>query len=398
LGGLCYFYCTFFNIGTMNILIAPDSFKDCLSARQVAEAIKRGIEKILPEAAFQIAPMADGGEGTVQSIIDATGGQLVHLQVMDPLMREITSFYGITGDGSTAVIEMASASGIELLAPSERDPWITSTYGTGQLIADALKTGVKTILMGIGGSATNDGGAGMAEALGVRFSYNDHRSSGRGGGCLGELKQIQMEGLNPRIKDAEIRAACDVNNPLTGTKGASAVYGPQKGADPAMVRKLDSNLEHFARVLEEQLGKKVDKVPGAGAAGGLGAGLMAFLDAQLTRGFDLVAETVQLEQKVIKADLVITGEGKIDAQTQYGKTPFGVAQLARKHKIPVLGLGGTIVEGAEILYDFGFDVILPIMEKPVDLEFALANAEQLLENTGERIGRLLGLKLHRWQI
>ena len=378
----------------MNILIAPDSFKECLSARQVAEAIKRGIERILPEVAFQISPMADGGEGTVQSVIDATGGELVHLRVRDPLMREIGSFYGITGDGSTAVIEMASASGIELLAPSERDPWITSTYGTGQLIADALKKGVKTILMGIGGSATNDGGAGMAEALGVRFSYSDHRSSGRGGGSLGELKQIRMEGLNPLIKDTEIRVACDVSNPLTGTEGASAVYGPQKGADPAMVRKLDSNLEHFAGVIEEQLGIKVEKVPGSGAAGGLGAGMMAFLDAQLTRGFDLVAETVRLEQKVMKADLVITGEGKIDAQTQYGKTPYGVAQLARKHKIPVLGVGGTIEKGAEILYDQGFDVIMPIMEKPVDLAFALANAEYLLENTGERIGRLLGLNLH----
>ncbi len=393
MGRLYYFYCTNIKIPTMNILIAPDSFKDCLSARQVAEAIKRGIERILPDATFQIAPMADGGEGTVQSIVDATGGQLVHLQVKDPLMREITSFYGITGDGSTAVIEMASASGIELLTPSERDPWITSTYGTGQLIANALEKGVKKILLGIGGSATNDGGAGMAEALGVRFSYSDLRSSGRGGGSLGELKQIHMEGLNPQIKDTEIWVACDVSNPLTGPEGASAIYGPQKGADPAMVRKLDGNLKHFAGVIEEQLGKKVDKVPGAGAAGGLGAGMMAFLDAQLTGGFDLVAETVRLEQKLIKADLVITGEGKIDAQTQYGKTPFGVAQLAKKHKIPVLGVGGTIEKGAEVLYDQGFDVIMPIMEKPVDLAFALASAEHLLENTGERIGRLLGLSI-----
>ncbi len=388
---LYYFYCTYANLHAMNILIAPDSFKDCLSARLVAEAIRAGIERILPEAAFQIAPMADGGEGTVQSVIDATGGQLVHLKVRDPLLREIDSFYGITGDGSTAVIEMASASGIELLSSSERDPWITSTYGTGQLIADALEKGVKKILLGIGGSATNDGGAGMAEALGVKFSYGNLRSSGRGGGSLGELKQIHMGELNPGIKDAEIMVACDVSNPLTGPEGASVVYGPQKGADPAMVKKLDANLEHFAGIIEKQLGKRVAKVPGSGAAGGLGAGLMAFLDAQLARGFDLVAETVRLEQKVIKADLVITGEGKIDAQTQYGKTPFGVAQLARKHKIPVVGIGGTIEEGAEVLYDLGFDVIMPIMEKPVDLAFALANAEHLLENTGERIGRWLGL-------
>jgi glycerate kinase len=377
----------------MNILIAPDSFKDCLSARQVAEAIRTGIERILPDVTFQIAPMADGGEGTVQSIVDATGGQLVHLQVQDPLMREITSFYGITGDGSTAVIEMASASGIELLTPSERDPWITSTFGTGQLIANALEKGVKKILLGIGGSATNDGGAGMAEALGVKFSYSDLSSSGRGGGSLGELKQIKMEGLNPQIKDTEIWVACDVSNPLTGPEGASAIYGPQKGADPLMVKKLDDNLKHFAGVIEEQLAKKVDKVPGAGAAGGLGAGMLAFLDAHLTRGFDLVAETVRLEKKLINADLVITGEGKIDAQTQYGKTPFGVAQLAKKHHIPVIGVGGTIEKGAEVLYDQGFDVIMPIMEKPEDLAFALANAEYLLEHTGERIGKFLGLNI-----
>ena len=363
-----------------------------MSARQVAEAIQRGIGRILPESAFQIAPMADGGEGTVQSIIDATGGQMIHLKVMDPLMREITSFYGITGDGSTAVIEMASASGIELLKPSERDPWITSTFGTGQLISDALDRGVRKIIMGIGGSATNDGGAGMAEALGVDFIYENPNASMRGGGALGKLKRIRMEGLNPAIRDTEILVACDVSNPLTGSEGASAIYGPQKGADPEMVKLLDANLLHYANIIDVQLGKQVGIVPGSGAAGGLGAGLMAFLDAHLTRGFDLVAEAVGLEQKIIEADLVITGEGKMDAQTQYGKTPFGVAQLAKKHQKTVIGVGGTIDEGAEVLYDLGFDVIMPIMEGPADLEFAMTNARYLLENTGERMGRWLSLE------
>lgn len=377
----------------MNILIAPDSFKDCLKARQVALAIQQGMEKVLPGATYQIAPMADGGEGTVESVIDATLGRKVELSVRDPLMREIRSFYGITGDGNTAVIEMAAASGIELLDPSERNPWITSTFGTGQLIGDALDQGCKQILLGIGGSATNDGGAGMAEALGVSFLDGKGRKVKPAGGFLDQVERIQMEGLHPAISSADIQVACDVNNPLTGTEGASAVYGPQKGANVEMVKKLDAHLDHFAGLMRDQLGKEVAMVPGAGAAGGLGAGLMAFLDARLTRGFDLVAETVRLEEKIRNADLVITGEGKMDGQTQYGKTPYGVAQLARKHHKVVIGLAGTLEEGAEILYEQGFAVLMPIVEKPVDLAYALDHAAYLLEQTGERIARWLNLSL-----
>ncbi|MEN8203498.1 MAG: glycerate kinase [Bacteroidota bacterium] len=377
----------------MHILIAPDSFKDCLNARQVALAIKKGMEKVLQGATFQIAPMADGGEGTVESVIDATRGRKVELTLMDPLMRETSSFYGITGDGTTAVIEMAAASGIELLNPSERNPWITSTYGTGQLISDALDKGCKRILLGIGGSATNDGGAGMAEALGVKFTGRGGTIPGPGGGSLDEVLTIRMDGLNPAIEGAEIQVACDVSNPLTGPEGASAVYGPQKGADPVMVKKLDANLEYFAGLIKDQLGKEVSHVPGAGAAGGLGAGLMAFLDAKLAKGFDLVAKTVQLEEKVKKADLVITGEGKVDAQTRYGKTPFGVARLARKYNKAVIAVAGTLEQDADILYDHGFDVIMPILEKPGDLDYALTHAEYLLEQTGERMGRWLDLSL-----
>ncbi len=378
---------------SMNILIAPDSFKDSLSANKVANAIRHGVKKIYPEARFQIAPMADGGEGTVESVIDATQGKMVELSVLDPLMREINSFYGITGDGSTAVIEMAAASGLELLEVTERNPWITSTYGTGQLIKDALERGCGQILLGIGGSATNDGGAGMAQALGVRFADRTGAPIPPGGGSLGELAIISMEGLDPRIAETEIVVACDVTNPLTGSEGASAVYGPQKGADPAMVVQLGHNLEHFAGIIKDQLAREVTHVPGSGAAGGLGAGLMAFLDGKLMKGFDMVADAVGLEEMVKVADLVITGEGMMDSQTRFGKTPYGVAQLARKYHKPVIGVAGTLAEGAHELYQEGFDVIMSIQEKPGNLAYALSHAEELLERTGERMARLIRLTL-----
>ncbi|TFH28231.1 MAG: glycerate kinase [Bacteroidia bacterium] len=377
----------------MNILIAPDSFKDCMSAWEVAIALGRGIKKILPDAVLVMVPMADGGEGTVESVIDATGGKRIEIPVMDPLMRKISSFYGITGDGRTAVIEMAAASGLELLEPEERDPWITSTYGTGQLIANALDQGCKKIMLGIGGSATNDCGAGMAEALGVEFSGRFGKLTARGGGALGEVESVHLEGLDGRIAGTTFVVACDVNNPLTGPQGASAIYGPQKGADGAMVEKLDRNLTHFAGVIENQFGKKISQIPGSGAAGGLGAGMIAFLDATLMKGFPLIAELTGLEEKIRQADLVITGEGKMDAQTQFGKTPLGVAQLAKKHGIPVIGVAGTLEEDAGVLYQEGFDLLLSIQEKPGDLATALSSAEPLLERTGERIGRIMSLQL-----
>lgn len=377
----------------MNILIAPDSFKDCLSARDVAESLQRGLIDAGIEGNFEIAPMADGGEGTVESVIDATGGEMVRIRVMDPLMREIESFYGITGDGSTAIIEMAAASGLELLKPGERDPWVTTTYGTGQLIRNALEKGCNKILLGIGGSATNDCGAGMAEALGVKFTDRKGDSCRLSGGYLGDVHRIWMDGLHPGVKGSEILVACDVSNPLTGPRGASHTYGPQKGADNEMVRKLDRNLAQFAELIREQLGMEIDKVPGAGAAGGLGAGLMAFLNGRLMNGFDMIAEAIGLEEKIKQADLVITGEGKMDGQTQFGKTPFGVAQLAFKQGKPVIGVAGTVEEDALILYQSGFRVIMPILEKPSDLKYAIENASALLERTGERIGRFLKIEI-----
>jgi len=377
----------------MNILIAPDSFKDCLSAMEVADALGRGIRKIMPEASCELLPLADGGEGTVESVIDATGGEKIHVRVMDPLMREVLSFYGITGDGETAVIEMAAASGIELLQADERDPWITSTFGTGQLIRDALDRGVRKILLGIGGSATNDGGAGMAQALGVTFSGKFGTINVQGGGTLAEVTDLHMDARDPRISRTEVIVACDVDNPLTGPRGASAIYGPQKGADPAMVKKLDGNLAHFAELIRDQLGKDINGVPGAGAAGGLGAGLMAFLDARLVSGFDMIAGVVGLEGKIRNSDLVITGEGKMDGQTRFGKTPYGVAQMAKKHGLPVIGIAGTLDEDAAVLYEHGFDLLMPIQEKPGDLESSLREGRQLLERTAERMARLLKMKI-----
>ena len=377
----------------MNILVAPDSFKDCMRAIEVAEALSLGLRKVIPEAEIRMLPMADGGEGTVESLIDATGGEIVDLQVHDPLMRKITSFYGISGDASTAVIEMAAASGLELLEPGERNPWITSTFGTGELIFHALERGCRKILLGIGGSASNDAGMGMASALGVSFLDAQGKPVSQGGGALADVRQISVEGLDPRIADTEILVACDVTNPLSGPQGASFVYGPQKGADSEMVEGLDKNLSQLARLISDQLEKEVDVVPGAGAAGGLGAGLMAFLGASLVKGFDMVAETVSLEDAIQWADLVITGEGKMDSQTRFGKTPFGVAQMAKKHGKPVIGVAGTLEEDASDLYKEGFDLLLSIQEKPTDLAAALLNAPLLLERSGERIGRMLGICL-----
>jgi len=376
----------------MKILIATDSFKDSLSARDVAVALKMGFLKGSPGDAVELLPLADGGEGTVDALVDATHGERIKLQVMDPLMRETGAFYGVTGDGQTAVIEMAAASGLEKLDPSLRNPWITTTYGTGQLIASAMDYGCKKILVGIGGSATNDCGAGMAEALGVKFLDRQGRFIGKGGGALGEVARIDVSGLNPLIPETEFLVACDVTNPLTGPEGASAVYGPQKGADPEMVTRLDSNLQHFAGKISEELGKKVELIPGAGAAGGLGAGLIAFLDAKLEKGFDLVAGMLNLEEKIKKSDLVITGEGKIDSQTRFGKTPYGVARLAARFQKPVIAVAGSVDPQAEILYREGITAIFPIIERPMSLEQALQGAREMVERTGERIARTLRIQ------
>jgi glycerate kinase len=356
---------------------------------EVAKSLGKGLRSILPEAEIQMVPMADGGEGTVEALIDATGGRRLKVRVHDPLMRELESAIGITGDGETAVIEMAAASGLQQISREERNPWITTTYGTGEMIRAALDQGCGTILLGIGGSATNDCGAGMAEALGIKFLGEDGNPVSRGGGGLGYIRKIDMSGLDPRISRTRILVACDVTNPLTGPDGASHVYGPQKGADPSMVRRLDDNVAGFAGLIGEQLGKDVDRIPGAGAAGGLGAGLIAFLDARLVHGVTAISERIGLEDKIKRADLVITGEGTIDFQTQFGKTPFGVARLAKQHNKPVIAVAGTLGEGFEVLSGKGFDTILSILDAPMTLEEAIAKTPVLLEKTGKLIGSLL---------
>ncbi|AEM78960.1 glycerate kinase [Thermoanaerobacter wiegelii] len=372
----------------MKILIAPDKFRGSLSAFEVADSIEKGILKVFPKAVIEKVPMADGGEGTVESLVDATGGKIIKTNVKDPLFRDIESFYGILGDGKTAVIEMAAASGLYLLKDYERNPMITTTYGTGQLVKDALDRGCRKFIIAIGGSATNDGGAGMAMVLGVRFYDEDGREIGLGGGELSKIYSIDILNLDERLKECEFIVACDVANPLIGENGASRVYGPQKGATKEMVEVLEKNLEHYGKLLEKYFSKKIIDVPGSGAAGGLGAGLMAFLNAQLKSGIEIIIEALKLEEKVKEADIVISGEGKVDFQTAFGKTISGIAKLCKKHNKPLIVIAGT-VEDIEKLYEIGVSSVFSIMEKPMSLEDAIKNAPTLLEKSVERIFRLI---------
>ncbi|HYF83313.1 MAG TPA: glycerate kinase [Clostridia bacterium] len=373
----------------MKIVIAPDSFKGSLSASAVSVNIEKGIRKVFESADILSIPMADGGEGTVQSLVDSTKGVIVNTKVKGPLLKEVDAFYGILGDGITAVIEMAAASGLPLLRGDERNPMKTTTYGTGELIKHALDKGCKKIIVGIGGSATNDGGAGMIKALGAKLLDNDGNDIGYGGGCLDKIEVIDLSSMDERLKSCKIVAACDVDNPLIGPRGASNVFGPQKGADPEMVKILDKNLEHYAEVVERTIGISIKDYPGAGAAGGLGGGLLAFLGAELKRGIDIVIEATGLEEKIKDADIVITGEGMMDYQTQYGKTPYGVAQVARKYNIPVLAIVGSVGQNAEALYDLGFSGIFSIINRPMTLTEAMSECAELLEKTSESVMRIV---------
>lgn len=372
----------------MKIVIAPDSFKGSLTAKQVADAIEIGIKKADTSVEVIKVPVADGGEGTVEAILTGVGGRLIEARVKDPLLNDITASYGILEDNETAVIEMAAASGLVLVPHSKRNPWYTTTYGTGQLFADALDRGCRKFIVGLGGSATNDGGSGFLKALNVKFLDVDGKDTGYGGQSLMSIHAIDISKLDKRIQECEITVACDVTNPLCGPQGASAVYGPQKGADPEMVEKLDKALYAYGKLLEETFGIHVLEVPGSGAAGGFGAALIS-LGAQLNRGIDIITRVAELEKKIIGADLVITGEGSMDFQTAFGKTPAGVADLARKHNIPVIALAGNIGERAEELFEKGFASIFPICNGPMSLEESISNAEKLLIDTSERVFRLI---------
>jgi glycerate kinase len=381
----------------MKIVIAPDSFKGSLTALQVAEAMEVGLRRVFPDATIEKVPMADGGEGTVQSLVDATDGEILTAQVMDPLGNTIDAQYGVLGDGITAVIEMAEASGLTLVPPDKRDPRVTTTYGTGELIGAALAHGCRKLIIGIGGSATNDGGAGMAQALGAKLLTASGEQIKPGGGHLGTLSSIDLSELDPRITETETVVACDVNNPLTGEQGASYVYGPQKGATREMIEMLDANLAHFDKILQRDLSKSVGNVPGAGAAGGLGAGLMAFVDASLKSGIEIVTEAAQLSKRLADADLVITGEGQINFQTVFGKTPVGVAKVAKTHNIPVIAIAGSIADDSDGIYDAGIDAMIDIVPEPMPLETAIENATALTEIAAERAGRMVaaGIKIKR---
>jgi glycerate kinase len=373
----------------MKFVLAPDSFKESMTAKNAALAMEKGIKKVFPNAECVIVPMADGGEGTVESLVSFSNGEMIKTEVIGPLGKKIIAEYGLLGEGQTAVIEMASASGLGLIKLEDRNPLLATTYGTGQLIRDALDKGVSRFLIGIGGSATNDGGMGMLQALGVSFKDRNGDELSFGGGALDQLHSIDMSGLDERIKTAQIDVACDVTNPLIGENGASAIFGPQKGASPEMVNLLDRNLSHFAEVIKTQLGQDIAYIEGAGAAGGLGAGLMAFLHARLKKGIDLVIEYTGLEEKVKGADFCFTGEGSIDGQTLFGKTPYGVAKIAKKHSVPVIAFAGRIGDGVDPLYNNGFHAIIGILKGVTSLEEALQSGEENLAFAAENICRVL---------
>ena len=376
----------------MKIVIAPDSFKGSLTAKQVAEAIRTGVARIFPKADYELVPMADGGEGTVQSLVDATQGHLMKKRVHNPLNELSEAYYGILGDGRTAVIEMAQASGIQYVNDQTHNPMIATTYGTGELMLDALNHGVQKIILGIGGSATNDGGAGMAQALGVHLLDASGNELPLGGGALGRLARIDVRDLDPRIQATQVLIASDVTNPLTGKEGASAVFGPQKGATPGMVSILDQNLHHYAEIIKRDLHLGLEQRPGAGAAGGLGTGLMAFTNSEMARGIDLVVEFTRLKERAVDADLVFTGEGGIDFQTKFGKTPYGVA-LATKTvapQAPVIVLAGNVGKGIDSLYgQEAMDAIFatPVGAKP--LKQAIADGPHDIALTAENVARLI---------
>jgi glycerate 2-kinase len=383
-------------MGPLRIVIAPDSYKGSLSAVEAATAMERGIRKVFPDAEIRKIPIADGGEGTVDALAESTGGRIITEKAPDPLGRPISAQWGILGDGRTAVIETAAASGLNLVPQDRRDPRIASSRGTGQLIKAALDAGLPKIIIGLGGSAVNDGGAGMMTALGVVFLDERGDELPPGGAPLINLSEIDLSAIDPRLKDTEITVACDVDNPLCGTRGASAVYGPQKGATPEIVEQLDAALSRYAKIAQKTTGKDISRVPGAGAAGGLGAGLMFFTNAVLRPGIEIVIEAVGLGRFIREADLVITGEGNTDLQTAFGKAPAGVAAEAKKYGKPVICLSGALSEGANDLLGLGVDALLSIANGPMTLDESMSSSGRLVEEAAERLARLIsvGMRLN----
>jgi len=372
----------------MHVVIAPDSFKECLSAVDVANAIRSGWLEGMPDAQVTCLPMADGGEGTVEAVVTATGGSRVSITVSGPLGDPVEASYALIQGGKVAVLEIAAASGLAIVPADRRDPLKASTYGTGELIAHALDQGVEDLIIGVGGSATNDAGAGMAQALGYRLLNKRGEELERGGGRLVQLDKIDGTGRHARLADVNVYVACDVNNPLCGPTGASAVYGPQKGATPEDVLILDHALSHFATIVARDLKTNLHDKAGAGAAGGLAGGLMAFSDATLENGLELIATLCGLPHAIVEADLIITGEGSLDGQSVFGKTPAGIARLARPYNVPVIALGGRVTPEADALLDVGITALFPIGRSPQSLEDAHRDAPANLQATARHLAHL----------
>jgi glycerate kinase len=373
----------------MKIVIAPQSFKGSLSARKVADAMARGIQRVLSDVELVKVPMADGGEGTVDALVSATGGSFRYNEVTGPLGEKVTARWGILGDVTTAVIEMAAASGITLVTPDRLNPMIATTYGTGELIRAALEAGCHHLIIGIGGSATNDGGAGMAQALGVSLLDEEGKELRRGGAALSQLSRIDTSGLDKRLATCTVTVAIDVTNPLYGKQGASRIYGPQKGADEKMCRQLDEALKHYADVIKHDLDIDVGNMPGGGAAGGLGAGLVTFLGAKLETGIDIVCEAVGLSEHLKGANFVFTGEGRIDTQTMFGKTVAGVAARAQASGVPVIAITGELAISNKELARHGIDTALSLVSDSVSPDESVTNASQLITEAAERALRLV---------
>lgn len=372
-------------------LCAPDSFKESLTAMEAARAMAQGIENADHDAEVRCLPMADGGEGTARALVDATGGSMHAVPVHDPLGRPAEGHFGLLADGTTAVVETAEASGLALLEAKERNPLIASSYGTGELMLAAVRSGAKRIIVGLGGSATNDAGAGLLQALGVRLLDGNGNDLAHGGAALANLTTIDISTMDPALKNVAITAACDVTNPLTGPTGASAVFGPQKGASKDDVATLDAALAHFAQVIDSQLGVAVNDVPGAGAAGGIGAALKGFLNAEFRPGIAIVIEQSGLDAAAQWADVVFTGEGSIDFQTKFGKTPAGVAETAKRHGKPVIAVAGHIGTGIDELHEVGIDAVFGIAPGAASLSELLADAAANVTRTTEQIVRTLQL-------
>ena len=373
----------------MKVVIAPQGFKAGIAGLEAAQAIARGVIAAVPDAEIVLAPVADGGDGTLHALVDGTGGKVFTSMVSGPLGPQLEALWGVMGDGSTAVVEMALASGLALVPQRRRNPRLTTTAGTGEIIREALDAGYTRIIVGLGGSATNDGGAGMAVALGARLMDSEGRSLPPGGSSLARLDRIDVSNLHPGLQGATIIAATDVTNPLCGPEGASAIFGPQKGANAEMVRELDAALANYAQVVTRDVGRDVSGVPGAGAAGGLGAGLMAFAGATLQSGIDMVCEILGFDALLQGADLVITGEGRADRSTVFNKAPVGVARHANTHGVPTVLLAGSLGPGYEELYEHNVASVVCIADRPMNFEASLSRSAELLESAAERTMRLI---------